>query len=236
MKVTRWFLAAMVFCLVWSLSDVNAQQGKGGGKGMDQEKLLQQLAARVQKLEDMIEIQKLQSQYGYLLFTQRYDKIPALFAKRAEGIQVEFSDSGVYLGYEGVQRLYKAFEATKDVAGFFTLHMTVNPYIVIAKDGQSAKSAWLSPGAASNGQAARWIWGPYYVDYAKEDGVWKIRRTCFAPLFRNEYEKSWLTSIDHGTVTKGLPSKPDLPPTLYRPFDKNRKDMFKDSPPLPEPY
>ena len=203
---------------------------------MDQEKLVQQLAARVQKLEDIIEIQKLQSQYAYYLFTQRYDKIPDCFAKRAEGIQIEFSDSGVYKGVEGVRRLFKAFEATKEVAGFFTLHMTVNPYIVIAKDGQSAKSTWLSPGAASNGQAARWIWGPYYVDYVREDGAWRIRRTVFAPLFRNEYEKSWLTSSDHGTVTRGLPSKPDAPPSLYRPFDKNRKDMFKDSPPLPEPY
>ena len=230
------FVALALICAL-PMAVVQAADQDDGGTAVDQGRLLQQLAARVQYLEDMVEIQKLQSQYAQYLLMQRYDKIlEDCFATKAEGIEIEFSDSGVYRGIESVRRLFKAFEETKQVAGFFTLHMTVNPYIVIAKDGQSAKSSWLSPGAASSPSGARWIWGPYYVDYVREDGQWKIRRSVFAPLFRTQYEKSWLASTDSGTVRNSISAKPDGPPTLYRPFDKNRKDMFKDHPPLPEPY
>jgi len=230
MIATRLIMAGLV--VVFALSMV-----KSFAKEPDQAKLLKQLATRVQYLEDMIAIQKLQSQYAYWLFTQNYAKIAEhCFARRADGIAVEFSDSGVYKGTEGIQRLFKAFEATKKAPGFFTLHMTANPYIEIAKDGQSAKSVWLSPGATASGGNARWVWGPYYIDYVREDGQWKIRRSVFAPLFRNEYEKSWTKATEHGTVTNSIPSKPDAPTTIYRPYDPTRIDLFKDYPQLPDPY
>lgn len=203
----------------------------------EQSALIEKLAHRVQYLEDIIAIQQLQSQYAQLLFTQDYDKIvDQCFAKKAEGIEVEFSDSGVYRGIDSIRRLYKSFEATKNIPGFFTLHMTVNPYIIIAKDGQSAKTSWLSPGAAASSAGARWIWGPYYVDYVREDGQWRIRRTVFAPLFRNRYENSWVNETDHGSVRGALTVEPDGPPSLYRPYDSQRTDLFKDFPELPEPY
>ena len=124
------------------------------------------------------------------------------------------------------------------VPGFFIMHMTVNPYIEIAADGMSAKSHWLSPGAVGSNSSARWVWGPYYIDYVKEDGAWKILHTNLAALFRNAYEKSWAESQDHGTVTEVLTDKPDAPPTLYRPYNelKQQTDIFKNHPKLPEPY
>ena len=199
---------------------------------------LENLAARLRKVEDLLEIQQLQSQYAYWLFTQQYDQIADhCFAQRADGVAIEFSDSGVYQGIEGVRRIFKAFAATRSIPGFFTLHMTVNPYIVIAVDGQSAKSVWLSPGAAASRAGARWIWGPYYVDYVREDGCWKIRSTVFAPLFRNRYEHSWVEETDHGSVKGPFAAcPPDAPPTLYRPYDKDQTDLFKDYPELPEPF
>jgi len=199
---------------------------------------LESLAVRLQKAEDLLEIQQLQSQYAYWLFTQQYEQITEhSFAQHAEGVGIEFSDSGVYKGIEGVRRIFKAFEATRSIPGFFTMHMTVNPYIVIAQDGKSAKSVWMSPGAAGNHAAARWIWGPYYVSYVREDGCWKIQYTVFAPLFRNRYEQSWVEETDHGSVKGPFAAcPPDAPPTLYRPYDKDQTDLFKDYPGLPEQY
>ena len=198
---------------------------------------MQELAARVQKLEDMLEIQQLQSQYAYWLFTQQYANIVEhSFAQKAEGIEIEFSDSGVYKGIDGVRRLFKNFEATKNIPGFFTLHMTVNPYIIIANDGQSAKSTWLSPGATASRAGARWVWGPYYVDYVREDGYWRIRKTVFAPLFRNKYENSWVDESDHGSVKGALSVEPDGPPSLYHPYNSSDTDLFRNHPKLPDPY
>ena len=205
----------------------------------DSTEILQQLLTRVQRLEDQLEIQKLQSKYAHCLFTQKFDRIvEECFAKHVADVSVEFSDSGVYRGMESVRALYAAFAATKNIPGYFILHMAVNPYIEIAADGLSARSHWLSPGAAGSASSASWIWGPYYVDYVKEDGAWRIAHSNLAPLFRNRYETSWATAPDHGTVRGPIAVKPDEPTTLYRPYNevKQERDIFKHHPRLPEPY
>jgi hypothetical protein len=197
------------------------------------------LLARVQRLEDQLEIQKLQSKYAHYLFTQQFDRVFAeCFAKNLAEVSVEFSDSGVYRGVDSVRSLYRAFEATKAIPGFFILHMTVNPYIEVARDGKSARSHWLSPGAAGSDKAASWIWGPCYVDYVKEQGAWRIAHTNLAPLFRNRYETSWAEAKDHGSVRGPLSVRPDEPSTLYRAYSevKQERDIFKRHPRLPEPY
>lgn len=200
---------------------------------------VQNLINRMQYLEDINEIQKLQSKYGHYLFTQRYDKIvEETFAKNSSDVSVEFSDSGVYRGLESITALYEAFAATKEIPGFFIMHMTVNPYIEIAQDGLSAKSHWLSPGAAGNNNASSWIWGPYYIDYVKENGQWRILHSNLVPLFRNPYDYSWSTAPDHGTVRGPLGVEPDEPSTLYRPYNevKQETDIFRNHPDLPEPF
>ena len=105
---------------------------------------------QLQKLEDINAIQKLQARYLHSLFTQRYEKIPELFALDKPDVSVEFSDSGVYRGGNSVRALYQAFEATRNAPGFFLMHLAVDPYIEIAADGLSAKSHWLSPGVSNS--------------------------------------------------------------------------------------
>ncbi len=205
----------------------------------DTAQAIQTLLARVQRLEDQLEIQKVQSKYAHYLFTQQFDRIvDECFARRVPEVSVEFSDSGVYRGMDSIRALYQAFMATKNIPGFFILHMTVNPYIEIAADGLSARSHWLSPGAAGSATSSNWIWGPYYVDYVKEDGLWRIAHSNLAPLFRNRYEVSWAEAKDHGSVRGPLAVKADEPSTLYRPYNevKGERDIFRHHPRLPEPY
>src|SRR5512139_302797 len=117
----------------------------------DATQMMQELLARVQRLEDTLEIQKLQAKYLHYLFKRKYERVvEECFAKKVADVSVEFSDSGVYRGLDSVRNLYKAFEATRQIPGFFILHMTVNPVIEIAKDGLSARSHWLSPGASGS--------------------------------------------------------------------------------------
>jgi hypothetical protein len=201
---------------------------------------VQALVRRIQYLEDMTAIQKLQASYVHRLFTQRFESIPDLYARNAPGVSVEFSDSGLFSGHDSVTRLYNAFARTREVPGFFILHMAVNPYIEIAADGQSARSHWLSPGASNSPGGSSWIWGPYYVNYVKEDGEWKIQQSNLLALFRNPYQYSWGESPHHGTVNVSgmLGLTPDAPSTMYRPFNEVRKetDIFRNHPELPAPY
>jgi SnoaL-like domain len=197
---------------------------------------VRELTARVQKLEDTLEIQRLQSTYIHYLFKQRFERIvDECFAQRLPDVSVEFSDSGVYRGLESVRALYKSFEVTRTIPGFFILHMAANPVIEIAVDGMSARSHWLSPGAAGTNSSASWIWGTFYVDYVKEDGRWRIAHSNLVPVFRNRYETSWAQAPDHGTVRGVLARQPDEPPTLYKPYNEAKKqpDMFANHPALP---
>jgi SnoaL-like domain len=201
---------------------------------------IERLERRVRQLEDRLAIEKLQSKYAHLLFTQRYDRIvEECFALHAEDVTLEFSDSGVYRGLGAIRAVYRDFEAAKlRIPGFFILHMAVNPYIEVARDGQSARSQWLSPGAVGSAASAGWVWGPYYIDYILEQDEWRILHSNLAPLFRNRYEVSWAEAKDHGTVRSALTVKPASGPTLYRPYNevKGEPDIFKHHPDLPEPY
>jgi hypothetical protein len=197
------------------------------------------LAERVQKLEDVLAIQKLQAKYASYLFLQRYDRIfDELYAQKNPDVSVEFSDSGIYRGADSVRGLYQAFDVTKKIPGFFLMHMTVDPYIEVAADGQSARSQWLSPGITGSNTSAGWVFGPYYIDYVKEDGEWRILHSNLAPIVRTSFDVSWAKATDNGTVRGVLPVEPDGPSTLYRPYVERKReaDMFKEFPDLPKPY
>ncbi|HTX23877.1 MAG TPA: nuclear transport factor 2 family protein [Steroidobacteraceae bacterium] len=201
---------------------------------------LERLAARVCYLEDLRAIEKLQAKYAHYLFTQRYGRIvDECFARQSEDVTLEFSDSGVYRGREKLRAVYRDFEAARvRIPGFFILHMAVNPYIEVARDGRSAHSHWLSPGAVGSSSSAGWVWGPYYIDYVKEGDEWRILHTNLAPLFRNRYEVSWAEAKDHGTVRRWLTVQPDAGSTIYRPYSevKGEPDLFRNHPDLPEPF
>jgi hypothetical protein len=210
-----------------------------GNSDLEVKAELERLGRRVRHLEDVAAIEKLQSKYAHYLFTQRYDRIAEeCFAQRAD-VTLEFSDSGVYRGIESIRAVYKDFEAAKlRIPGFFILHMAVNAYIEVAKDGQSARSHWLSPGAVGSNSSAGWVWGPYYIDYVMEQGEWRILHSNLAPLFRNKYDVSWAEAKDHGSVRSALTVRPLSGSTIYRPYNevKAQPDLFKHHPDLPEPY
>lgn len=197
------------------------------------------LESRVERLEDVLAIQKLQAKYVSYLFLQRYERIfDELYAQQNPDVSVEFSDSGVYRGPESVRGLYAAFDVTKKIPGFFLMHMAVDPYIEVAADGRSARSQWLSPGITGSDTSAGWVFGPYYVDYVKEDGEWRILHSNLAPIVRTSFDVSWAKATDNGTVRGVLSVEPDGPSTIYRPYVERKKeaDMFKDFPDLPAPH
>jgi len=64
----------------------------------------------------------------------------------------------------------------------YVIHMLTTPVIEIAGDGKTAKGIWYTPGIAVRvvikdgkaGKTGTWMFEKYAVDFAKEDGEWKI--------------------------------------------------------------
>ena len=65
---------------------------------------IEELEAKVTRLEDIQQIEKLQRIYGYYVDYGEWDKVVDLFSDNAESVEV--IDHGLYLGKEGAKRFF----------------------------------------------------------------------------------------------------------------------------------
>ena len=65
---------------------------------------MEELEARLQRLQDIKEIEYLQNIFGYYCDYFEFDKVVDLFSDNAESVEV--ADHGVYRGKEGVRKFY----------------------------------------------------------------------------------------------------------------------------------
>jgi hypothetical protein len=122
-------------------------------------------------------------------------------------------------------------------------HYLTTYIIQVAKDRQTAKGIFFSPGHETwkreGGNIASWVWGKYGCDFIKEDGEWKIWHLHWYTAFRSDYYKSWqeefelpfmeaVNAVDAGE----LPA--DKPTTFHNPYTLDF--IQKMAPEYPEPY
>ncbi|MGD0794624.1 MAG: nuclear transport factor 2 family protein [Dehalococcoidales bacterium] len=186
---------------------------------------LQELQARIQRLEDVKAIEKLQRIYGYYRDYADWDKIVDLFSDKAESVEV--ADLGVYKGKAGVRRFYqKLLGAEAPGPGMLSLKMQLQGVITLDPDGQTASGRWYGWGmealpAASlhHGELRQtWTFGVYENKYVKENGKWLFKKLLFSLTFRTPYEDGWLKTpvIGQNGPSKEVP--PDAPPANYHPY------------------
>ena len=135
---------------------------------MEVTKMSGTLAERVQRLEDIEEIQKLMSRYAYLNTAHKYDEcVDQLFSKSTPGQKVQISGWGIWEGLDAASRCYSG--AHKWMAntlfglpGTLMQHAFTTPLIEVAGDGKTAKGLWISPGHEARPEggvaSAYWVW------------------------------------------------------------------------------
>jgi len=205
------------------------------------------LEARIQRLEDIHEIQNLLGRYEYLHTADKQEETVELYAKKTPGVTAEVANWGVYEGIEGIKRLFLGLHrmgGEKALIGSMHMHTLTTQVIEVAGDGKTAKGVWISPGheTGNNPQGkpeAMWAWLKYGVDFVKEDGKWKIWHFHVYPIFMTPYEKSWVEAPPPDSTLPGastLPEelKPDRPTTYFWQYTTNVKCDLVPAP--PEPY
>ena len=174
------------------------------------------LETRVGLLEDVVQLERLNSIYGYYLAHLQWDDLTGIFSPTGT---IEIAMRGVYAGHASVRRNLNLYgQATDDQFGLQHNHMQFQPVITVAADGQSAKMRSRALSIMGNWQrSSQWMGGIYENEYVKENGVWKIQKdqqlnTYFAP-----YTVGWkdLQPRPPPGITAANP--PDAPPTL--PFE-----------------
>lgn len=177
----------------------------------DVEARLAALEARVDELEDLNAIRRLQMAYGYYIDYNRPEEVAGLFSE--DGAVVFLS--GEYRGHAGIMRLYgtwfqNLFTGGRrgPVDGLLLDHFQLQDVITIAPDRKTAKGRFrgiLAGGWHDHHLSEKpepvpqqfWEAGIYENDYVREGGVWKIRRLDYMMQWQADYETGWAHTIAH---------------------------------------
>jgi hypothetical protein len=185
---------------------------------------LRTLQRRVQQLEDVEAIKKLQRIYGYYVDKAQWSKVVALFSDDCE---IEIAGRGVYTGSAGARKVF--FEIGRMIGqpwgtdglgeGQLHNHIQLQGVVNVARDGRTARGRWralIQVGVL--GRFAHWAEGPYEMEYVKQAGTWRIRVLRWFPTFYTPYEEGWgRTGLPMSAMSSENP--PDRPPTYqYRSF------------------
>ena len=130
------------------------------------------------RVEDIIEIQRVQRAFGYYLDKGFFGEAANLFSEQG---RVQYGVDGVYVGRERIQELFTRHGHGSMTAGpglpfgRFNMHMQLQPMITVLADGVTAQGRWRDWALLGEYQVEV-LWGDAVLenDYVKEDGVWKI--------------------------------------------------------------
>jgi hypothetical protein len=188
--------------------------------------LLDALEHRLGLLEDLTQLERMNSIYGYYLAHLQWDDLTGIFSPTGT---IEIAMRGVYAGSASVRRNLDLYgKATDSQFGLQHNHMQFQPVIDVAPDGQSAKMRSRALSIMGQWQRySQWMGGVYENDYVKEDGVWKIKHDQVFNTYFVPYPVGWKTVQPRPPpgVTESNP--PDRPPS--HPFEMYPKPFL---PPL----
>lgn len=155
------------------------------------EEKTQDLATRVQRLEDIEAIKQLKARYTRGgVPTSDLEVMMPLFTEDAV---LDIEHFGFCEGTEAIRDfLIKASEKIT-----WAIRYILSPLIEIADDGSTARGSWYLLGLANmlderTGEwEAVWIAGDYDEEYVKKNGQWKFKRVTSKQKLVSPYADGW---------------------------------------------
>jgi hypothetical protein len=189
---------------------------------------LEELEARIGRLEDAKQVERLQRIYGYYRDYGDWEKVVDLFSDNAESVEV--ADHGVYKGKAGISRYYidliKGGKDARPRPGVLSIALQMQGVVTVDSDGRHAKGRWYGflmearPTLSLHEGELRQTWGHgiYENEYVKEDSKWLFSKLHFFLNFRTPYEDGWLKTPVIGQNGPDPNVPPDAPSTTWRPY------------------
>jgi hypothetical protein len=163
---------------------------------------IQKIKTELQKLKDIEAIRKLENAYGFYLINFMNQEIIDCFSDHPE-TTAEFPE-GTFIGKKGIET---AFGHTNKNMNPEFMHqmMQLSGVIDVATDGKTARGRWWGFGAMAipadeeisqkmrvEGVKQALVCGIYENEFIKEDGVWKIWKLKWVPLYQCVPEHGWV--------------------------------------------
>src|SRR3990172_4256865 len=159
-----------------------------------QKQTLENLAARIRRLEDIKAIEHLITRYAKASDKNNDpDLMLPLFTE--DGALDVGSGYGRYQGHEVLR---KFFSGTSSIISW-SLHYNISPLIEVSEEGRTAQAFWYlwelanMPDSKTGGEEAVWIGGSYTSDLVKEeDGQWKFKEIRLKMEIMSPYSEGWV--------------------------------------------
>jgi hypothetical protein len=182
---------------------------------------------RLQVIEDIIEIDRLEKIYGYYLDNGQMQKIVDCFSDNAESIEI--GDRGVFKGKEGIKKFFFGYlgrgggggDLQELRPGGMAFHMQHQGVVTVDPDGKTAKGRWylvmiqsrpIEPGGPNRSILGH---GVYENEFVKEDGVWKFKKMFMSLHYRSPIGEGW---AEMPNMAIGNAPGRDEEPTFYHPY------------------
>jgi ketosteroid isomerase-like protein len=147
------------------------------------------LAARLQRLEDAEAIRKLKARYSTICDSEYDSSVADLFTEDA------ILEAGVFgraVGQDDIRTFFQGLPGSHH----FSLHYVSNPLVEVSASGETATGSWYlwQPNTAvEDGQErALIIAGRYDDEFRKIDGEWRFSRMQVTFAFITPYEEGWV--------------------------------------------
>ena len=132
------------------------------------------IEARLQRVEDQLEIQRVLIEYGKFLDAKDYASYAGLFAKDGEWT----GGFGHFTGPAAIQKMLedKLGKAAPGYINKSSYHLMSSPLITVTGDKATAESRYLFFTASADNKPIPTLAGRYVDSFLREGGAWKIRR------------------------------------------------------------
>lgn len=203
-SMLRHGVLALLAALAWPLAAQAVTDAELGAL----EQQLSALGDRIQRVEDLHEVEIVQRAYGYYVDKAQWKSLRDLFTDDAT---LEIGGKGVFLGKQRVyQYMNEGMGAPGPRNGLLIDHQQFQCLPTVMEDGVTARARCIAFVMSSGG------WGHVYYEnaYVKEDGVWKIK-TLHGPFnMYSGYRQGWVDNVTVNTFPEKFQPYPDLPPTV----------------------
>ncbi len=179
---------------------------------------IKELEKKVQRLDDINEITRLQRVYSYYVMHMMRDEIADCFADDPD-TTLRWLE-GTWKGKKGVKRYFGVgTDRPEPPPGFLHQVMPVAGVVDVAPDGIHAKGRWYSfggvavPDQKTGKTRPSIVGGLYEIQYLKENGVWKFWKIDWIiPLSIKVSPDMWGTVEELGkSVAVFKAPDPDIP-------------------------
>jgi hypothetical protein len=166
----------------------------------------------LQRLQDIEDIKRLQKAYGYYLMNWMHEELIDCFSTSPH-TTLEWPQ-GTFIGSDGPRRFFGNINKNKDPE-FMHQMMQISGIVDIDPDGDSARGRWWGFGAmaipagsmeVSGGEGVDQSigCGIYEMEYIREEGVWRILKIKWVPVYSGTLEEGWVKA-ERRTKSKRSP-------------------------------